>query len=347
MTTFRDKIKETRKGFSTIDGVVSFSGADISVIAYRNETPVSKFKVEALKKDVEKKETEIQAKRKEKAVTATELASSAEDLQVAQDQLAKRRDQLRASGVPENSTALSNINNREGKFQKRVSDAAAADAVSSGELVDLNGELDGLNKELSDLNEVENYFQLGSIHTLSYSSFREKFAVRTLARIQAKTYTRGPRTIAGSMVFNVFQEHEFLKMVDFIDDTGGPHPGAVMIDQVQPFNLLLLFANEFGAYSALHLLNVDISSEGQEMSIDNILTHNTMNYYATDMIPMTNLGNRFNSYDEMLIGTIRDISQSGFSSGKTSNRTKIDSLVNPFLEEGAEVDLISQSRGLF
>ena len=97
----------------------------------------------------------------------------------------------------------------------------------------------------------EAYFTLGSIHTISYSSFREKFAVRSLGRTQAKTYTRGPRTIAGSIIFNVMQEHELLRLLGLangtmLDHTGASHTEAVMIDQVQPFNLMFLFEHEYG-----------------------------------------------------------------------------------------------------
>lgn len=347
MADLRNKVKETRKGFSSIENVVSFSGSDITVVAYRNETPASRFKVDTLKKEIEVKEVEVQRKRKEKAIASEDL-QNVSDLNIQQmENVARRRSQLRSSGVPEDSTAMSSLNDKEGKYAKQVSAAATRNAIAGGELVDLNENLENLQIELKEQNDIENYFELGSIHTLSYSSFREKFAVRTLARIQAKTYTRGPRTIAGTMAFSVFQEHDFLRMVDFIDDNGAPHPNAVMIDQVQPFNVLLLFANEYGAYSSLHLLNVDISSEGQEMSVDSIITHNTMNFYATDMIPMTNLGNRFNSYDEMIIGSIRDASQSGLSSAKPSSRNRIDSLVNPFETEGEEARLLGQSRGSF
>jgi len=349
MVDFRDQVKQTRKGFSSIENLVSFSGADITVVAYRNETPASRFAVDNLKKEIEIKEVEIQRQRKAKAIASEDL-TAVSDLNIAQiENIAKRRNQLRASGVPEDSTAMSSLNNKEGKYAKQVSAAAAREAKVGGELVTLNGNLDDLQRELKIQGDVENYFELGSIHTLSYSSFREKFGVRALGTVRAKDYTRGPRTIAGTMAFNVFQEHDFLKLVDNIDGNRDlpPHPHAVMIDQVQPFNVLLLFANEYGAYSSLHLLNVDISSEGQEMSVDSIITYNTMNFYATDMIPMTNLGNRFNSYDEMIIGSIRDVADSGLSSAKASSRNRIDALTNPFKTKGEANRLLKQSRGSF
>jgi len=344
-----NRVTETRKGFSSIENLVSFSGADITVVAYRNETPASKFKVDALKKEIEVKEVEIQRKRKEKAIS-DEALSSISDQNIAQiENVARRRSQLRASGVPENSTSMSRLNDKEGKYLKQLSAEVVRSAVSNRELIDLNGNLDSLQEELKEHNDIDNYFELGSIHTLSYSSFREKFAVRAIGTVRAKTYTRGPRTIAGTMAFNVFQEHDFLRLVDNIDGNRDlpPHPQAIMIDQVQAFNLLLLFANEYGAYSALHLLNVDISSEGQEMSVDSVITYNTMNFYATDMIPMTNLGNRFNSYDEMIIGSIRDVSKLGFGSSKASSINRIDSLLNPFETKGEEGRLLKQSRRSF
>lgn len=53
------------------------------------------------------------------------------------------------------------------------------------------------------------YHEMGSIQTLSMSSFREKTAVRSLGFQGAMGYTRGNRTIAGTMVFALLNTHPF------------------------------------------------------------------------------------------------------------------------------------------
>jgi len=223
------------------------------------------------------------------------------------------------------------------------------------ELEGLQSDLSEKRKELSDrIDNLEklDYTPLGSLHTITYSSFREKFAVRGLGRIQAKAYTRGPRTIAGTLIFNTFQEHELIKFSNnnkVLDANERIHPDAIMLDQMEPFNLLLLFANEFGAYSSLHLLNVDLSSEGQEMSVDQVITHNTLNFYATDMIPMTSLGNQYKSYSEMLEAVIQENNQKTGVATSSSVKKRIDGLLNPFAnpEEDEFQRMLGESRGLF
>jgi hypothetical protein len=218
-------------------------------------------------------------------------------------------------------------------------------------MVSSERELSTLKTKVSRYDEYP-VFKLGTVHTLSYSSFREKFAVRTLGRVHAKTYTRGPRTIAGSLVFTVVQEHELMKLAASGEKVNGlSHPDSVMLDQIQPFNLLLLFANEYGGYSALHLFNIDLQSEGQEMSIDQIITHNTMNFYATEMLPMQNLGNLFGSYDEMISGiisSVEDISTSSRAISETERSTFDAKIKNPFANDDTGIEsLLGKSRGLF
>jgi hypothetical protein len=274
-----------------------------------------------------------------------EIARASRGIETSQDNIEKHRTLL-----PEGSSAMSRLANKEGAFrtERRTQD---------GELTQLKFELDSLeiykkdvDNDLTCLEGADNYFKLGSLHTISYSSFREKFAVRTLGRTQAKTYTRGPRTVAGSMVFTVFQEHDFLRMIKNIDTSNEKHPHIAMLDQIAPFNLMLLFANEYGAYSVLHLFDVELSSEGQQMSVDQIITHNTMNFYATDMIPMTSVGNTFNSYSDMINELAVEIGDRGIKSANRATNRPIDTDINRFSNsDGDKVlrEMLAESRGLF
>ena len=54
---------------------------------------------------------------------------------------------------------------------------------------------------------------LGTLQTVSLQSFREKNAVRALGHSYAKGYTRGARTIGGSMIFTIFNEHALAQLI--------------------------------------------------------------------------------------------------------------------------------------
>lgn len=340
MTTLADKVSNFRRENQSIADTVTFSGADISVIAFRDTDPIIDFTVDSLNKELEKAQADVDRAYKNYIETEGRLAAAQANLQVEQIKIDKLK-----NGLIEGSTAFTRLNEREGKYIKQVQTIYAELERAQDNYFAAEGARFEIQKELDSLSKNKAiFFKLGSIHTISYSSFREKFAVRGLGRTQAKTYTRGPRTIAGTMVFNVFQEHEFLKMASLLPDQDlKTHPYSVMIDQIQPFNLLLLFANEYGAYSAMSLFNIDIASEGQEMSIDQILTHNTMNFYATEMVPMMKLGNRFNTYDEMIAGAINEIRETGLSSTylRIPQRQSIDRF------KTNTSDILSKSRGLF
>lgn len=340
-----------RQDLNQIGKTTTFSGADITVVAYRNpagglNSPASKFEVDRLNAQLERANNELEDAKlaRRNALAALERAEA--EAESAEERFNRQQAARTSLGVDTRNSSFDS----EGKFQNEVNRFSQQLQLANKRVSDANAAFDSILLKRNSFDEAAApaVFVLGGAHTLSYSSFREKYAVRGLGATEAKTYTRGPRTIAGSIVFTVFQEHEFLKMVDFIDPTGpGKDPRAVMIDQVLPFNLLLLFANEFGSYSALHLLNIDIASEGQEMSIDQVITNNSMNYYATDMIPMTNLGNAFNSFDEMIVGTINDVAKAGYDSGTSGPKRRIDSLLNPFRNSEESNRLLNQSRGLF
>ncbi|MDD3412435.1 MAG: hypothetical protein PHY47_00380 [Lachnospiraceae bacterium] len=189
--------------------------------------------------------------------------------------------------------------------------------------------------------------ELGSLHSLNYSSFREKNAVRTLGRTHARSYTRGQRTIAGTMVFTVLQSHEILNFGNKISNNNYS-----MLDQVDPFNLLIVFSNEYGSMSAMHLFNVDINTESQSMSIDSLLLNNTMNFYAQDILPVEDIGNVFNSTAEMLDAAFANKSMTTFQNKiKAKSGTGINT-INLALSGESRNDkniqkLLQRSRGLF
>lgn len=61
----------------------------------------------------------------------------------------------------------------------------------------------------------------GEIQTISYSIYRPTTPVYTLGRINPKGVVKGQRTIAGSIIFTVFDRHVLKNLMDsYIGDDG-------------------------------------------------------------------------------------------------------------------------------
>lgn len=154
---------------------------------------------------------------------------------------------------------------------------------------------------------------LGNVSTFSYSIFREKSPVRTLGRSHAKGYTAGPRTIAGSMVFVVFDRNPLYKVLETLDyQSGAPNDrySTPVPDQIPPIDLTLWFSNEYGHKSILRLYAVEFMQEGQTHSVNDLYTENVMQYVARDIDVLLNYrdieGFRNLLYERQISGQFTD-----------------------------------------
>ena len=123
---------------------------------------------------------------------------------------------------------------------------------------------------------------LGEIQTISYSIHMEKRPVRSIGNVNAKDYVMGPRTIAGSLVFAVFNKH-FAE--DIIRDNNHVYTEgtAYLVDELPPFNIVISMANEYGIRSKMVIYGVRLLNEGQVMSVNDVYTENTYQFVATDI----------------------------------------------------------------
>jgi hypothetical protein len=192
--------------------------------------------------------------------------------------------------------------------------------------------------------------ELGSLYSITYSSFREKNAVRTLGRVSAKGYTRGQRTIAGSMNFTVMQSHE---LIDFLKPEmrklkkNQVTTNAVsLLDQLPPFNLMFIMTNEYGGASIQHIFGVTISTESQQSSVEDLALMNNVTFYAEDIATIQNIGNAFETSLSMLHPAAIAGKSLQFYNG--DSKQTIGSLLKGNVGNNTYIkDLINRSRGLF
>lgn len=135
--------------------------------------------------------------------------------------------------------------------------------------------------------------RIGEIQSLSYSVFQQKTPVRNIGNMNAKDWVFGPRTIAGSIVFAVFNKHWLMNIYDKIaSETGGNMRNYHFIaDEIPPFDITISFANEYGYDSRMAIYGVRLMNEGQSMSVNDIFVENTYQYVAADIDLMDSLGN--------------------------------------------------------
>jgi hypothetical protein len=57
--------------------------------------------------------------------------------------------------------------------------------------------------------------EMGDLQTVSYSMHRENSPIRTLGHSNVRGFVKGARTIAGSLIFTVFNEYAFYKIKEY------------------------------------------------------------------------------------------------------------------------------------
>lgn len=137
----------------------------------------------------------------------------------------------------------------------------------------------GAKKELK-----EKIYSLGSLQTLSVSTHQDKKPVRVIGSANALDYTMGQRTIAGSLVFAVFDQHFATEM--FNDLTNSTGKTFLLPDELPALDLTITFANEYGRESRMAIYGVRIINEGQVMSINDLYTENTYQFVANALEPL-------------------------------------------------------------
>lgn len=141
----------------------------------------------------------------------------------------------------------------------------------------------GMNPEEYDLPAMKTFAEL---QTLTISSARSVFGVRRLGEHHVHKYTRGARTIAGTMVFTTFTRDvfaEFYRVSGYDNFTDPSAP--FFVDQIPPFHLLISAANEYGLHAQAALINVNLTNFGTTMSVHDLQLESTYTYVAQFFFP--------------------------------------------------------------
>ena len=156
---------------------------------------------------------------------------------------------------------------------------------------------------------------IGELQGVSYSVTREKAPIYTMGSADPRSFSRGKRGIAGTLVFTVFNRNALLETFRAKTDKSGwfyAHDTDVQKhssqqadaqtvnqdvntdnewepawynDQIPPFDITITAANEYGQIAMMTIGGVEILNEGSGMSIDDIVTEQSMTFVARSIGP--------------------------------------------------------------
>lgn len=145
-----------------------------------------------------------------------------------------------------------------------------------------------------------------TLQTMSISSTRSISPVRSLGRSGPIAYTRGARTIAGTLVFASVNEDVFQDVYDQgLAESTLASSSSLLSDQLPPFSIVITAANEKGG-AAIHAVHgITLVNYGTTYSIDDLYTEVTYTYVATDVIPLisTSVSMARSTKEDILLST--------------------------------------------
>lgn len=141
------------------------------------------------------------------------------------------------------------------------------------------------------------YIELIECHTISVSAFRMKTPVRALGYTNPKGFARGLRTIAGTMVLTEMTVDVLLTLLlQVVVQDSSKDSQITLVDQLPPFNITMLFANEFGSTSYRTITGVEFLNDGTVYSVQDLLTERTISWMANSFTPLMPWDNSSTSY---------------------------------------------------
>lgn len=126
---------------------------------------------------------------------------------------------------------------------------------------------------------------IGECQTLTYSLYRPTNPVYQLGSAKPAGFVRGPRTIAGSIIFTVFDRHVLVSALhkSFEGSQSPCLDYGILPDEMPAFDFHITFLNEYGQSARILIYGVRLLTEGQVMSIEDMITENTAQFMASDI----------------------------------------------------------------
>ncbi len=163
---------------------------------------------------------------------------------------------------------------------------------------------------------------VGTLAGLTWSVTREKAPVFTMGSPNPRSFSRGKRGIAGSLIFMTFDRPALYNLIaanagddskkiwtrswNVIPNMGSNNAGGIVAalpnsaataagltqalpyyaDQVIPFDITITFANEYGQAAVKSIYGVELLNEGSGASMDDLVMEETMTFVAREIGPM-------------------------------------------------------------
>lgn len=169
---------------------------------------------------------------------------------------------------------------------------------------------------------------IGQLQAISYAVQREKAPIYVMGSVDPRSFSRGKRGIAGTIITLMLDQHilfgePFSSMrvildkdeiypnvgseldaldndLDQLDPTYNFTPNDVSaayqanrawyVDQLPPFDVVIVAANEYGQAASMRIYGVEILNEGSGFSIDDMVIENQMTYVCRTILPWQKLG---------------------------------------------------------
>lgn len=192
--------------------------------------------------------------------------------------------------------------------------------------------------------------EIGALSGITFSVTREKAPIYTMGSPNPRSFSRGKRGIAGSLIFTVFDRPALYQMLEthhnsasemkFFTRAHNTLPGdpshkrgiaevtsqtrdvvsktPYYADQIPPFDITITFVNEYGQAAVRSIYGCELLNEGSGASMDDIVIEETMTYVARELGPMYKITsdnlNRFNSDDLGSLISKEAVGSSGMNS---------------------------------
>lgn len=196
---------------------------------------------------------------------------------------------------------------------------------------------------------------IGAFQTISYSLHNEKTPVRNVGNMNALTYVYGPRTVAGTMIVTVFNQHWMKEMLHEYNEKSKIYNN-YLTDELPPMNITISMANEYGKFARLSLYGVTIVNEGQTMSVNDMYTENTYEFYAQDIDYLTPVNKKSNKrsnidkvpYKRQASADSKDKTTQSKKEKSSSDLRKeaVEALSQPFPDVNAYADMRDYAQDL-